>query len=63
LLMPPVRREEDGAMYSLGLQLDAIRHALACLEDVEAGFWVLAAMIIAWLASHEWSSDLHRRSH
>lgn len=49
-------------MYSLGLQLDAMRHALAGLEDVEAGLWVLAAAMIVWLAIHEWFSGLHRRS-
>ena len=50
-------------MHSLGLELHAIRHALAGLADIEAGFWVLAAVLIAWLASHEWFSGLHRRPH
>jgi hypothetical protein len=42
-------------MYSLGLQLDVIRHALA-------GLRVLAAAIMVWLASHAWLSGLHRRA-
>ncbi len=48
-------------MLDLGTQLLALLHAVSCLEHVEEGLFVFAAVLILWMARHVWLSTVSVR--
>jgi hypothetical protein len=50
-------------MLDLGMQLDALRHALSGLADFEGGLFALTAVLILWMTQHDWASPVPLRRH
>jgi hypothetical protein len=50
-------------MFDMGTQLDALRQALSCLEDAEGVLFALAAVVVLWMAHHDWVSLTTIRHH
>ena len=50
-------------MFDLGTQLVALRDAFTCLGDIEGALFALAAVLILWMARHDWDSMATLRRH